>query len=291
MSVDLFYGFKRSDGTVGTRNLVGIISTVGCANEVTRRIASAVPGSAAFTHHQGCGQVTSDLARVKKVLVGLAGNPNLGAVLLVGLGCEGVVPEEVFEEVRRLGKPADLVVIQKEGGAPSATAKGIEAAQSLARTIADDKRTPQPLSKLVVGVKCGASDATSGLISNPVVGRAADFMVDMGSTVIFGEVTEFLGAEHVLARRCVDSATSEQLLRTVDALENRVKQTGVDMRGGQPSAGNIRGGISTIEEKSLGAVCKAGSRPIAQVCDYGARPTKPAGSRRSSPAWPPREPP
>lgn len=267
-----FLGFRRSDGSVGTRNCVGVFSTVACANEVARAIADKVKGAVAFTHQQGCCQTPPDLERVTQVLCGLGRSPNLGAVLLVGLGCEGTDVERVARAVSECGKPIEVVAIQEEGGAAKTTAKGVLAAQRMAIELSRIRRVECPSSELVLGLKCGSSDTTSGLAANPALGVAVERLVEEGGSAILGEITEVIGAEHLLARQCKDEKVARELLSLVERMERRVKAMGVDMRGGQPTPGNIKGGLTTIEEKSLGAIAKIGQTVIQAVYEYGQRP-------------------
>lgn len=266
------YGYPRPDGQYGIRNFVGVISTVACANEIALRIVRRVPGTVGFYHQQGCGQTVKDLAEVRRVLVNLGKHPNLSSVLVVGLGCEGVTADEVAAEIALSGKPVQRILLQEEKGLKSAIAAGVRLTKDLVAQARKLKRRPFPVQQLVVGLKCGSSDATSGLISNPVVGLLSDHLVSAGATVIFSETTELLGAEEILASRSTDKTVSKALLETVQAMEERIIRTGFDIRGGQPSQGNLKGGITTIEEKSLGAVAKAGSTPVQEVTRYGQRP-------------------
>lgn len=269
-----FLGYRRVDGRVGTRNYVGVLSTVVCANEVARGIASQVKGAVAFNHQQGCCQTPPDLARVTRALVGLGSNPNLSAVLLVSLGCEGTDVDKVFKAIAATGKPVRVIGIQEEGGGAKTTAKGVLIAQQMAVDASRIKRVECPSSDLVLGLKCGSSDTTSGLSANPALGVTVERLVKEGGTAIMGEVTEFIGAEHLLARQCKSEAVAQQMLHLVDRMEQRVKATGVDMRGGQPTPGNIKGGLTTIEEKSLGAIAKAGRAIVQAVYEYGEQPTE-----------------
>ena len=267
-----FNGYRRPDGRVGTRNYVGVLSTVVCANEVAERIARQVTGSAAFLHHQGCGQMPTDTVRVSQTLVGLGQNPNLTAVLLVSLGCESVVLNEVAQAIAATGKRVEQLVIQDEGGAARSAAKGELLAQELVMEASTHPTERCPASDLILGLKCGSSDTTQGLFATPAVGIVTDRLVAAGGTAILGEVTEFIGAEHLLAKHARTPEIARQLLALVDRMEARAKAAGCDMRGGQPTGGNIKGGLSTIEEKSLGAIAKAGSAPIEAVYEYGVRP-------------------
>ena len=268
-----FMGYRRADGRVGTRNYVGILSTVVCANEVARGIAAQVKGAVAFSHQQGCCQTPPDLERVTRALIGLGNNPNLAAVLLVSLGCEGTDIERVRAAIAATGKPVQVIGIQETGGGAKTTAQGVLIAQQMAVEASHARREVCAASDLVLGLKCGSSDTTSGLASNPALGVTVERLVAEGGTAILGEVTEFIGAEHLLARQCVNEAVGQQLLALVDRMEQRVKATGVDMRGGQPTPGNIKGGLTTIEEKSLGAIAKAGKAIVQAVYEYGEQPT------------------
>ncbi len=267
-----FMGYRRSDGRVGTRNYVGVLSTVVCANEVARNIAAQVKGAVAFSHQQGCCQTPPDLDRVTESLIGLGSNPNLAAVLLVSLGCEGTDVDRVKKSIEDSGKPVQLVTIQEEGGAANTTAKGVLAAQHMAVAASRISRVECPASDLILGLKCGSSDTTSGLAANPAVGVAVERLVEEGGTAILGEVTEVIGAEHLLAKQCKDETVARSLLRLVDRMEQRVKAMGVDMRGGQPTPGNIKGGLTTIEEKSLGAIAKIGGTVLQAVYEYAQAP-------------------
>ena len=267
-----FMGFQRENGEIGVRNYVAVIPTVGCANEVAEAIADRVPGSKPLLHHQGCCMIQSDIEVVERTLMGLGSNPNAAAVVLVGLGCESVSIDRVGDGIAETGKPVESVVIQDIGGFSKAVEKGVEAAKKGVEHAERFKRQSFDLSNLTVGIKCGSSDATSGIVSNPAVGLAIDRLIDEGGTAIFGEITEMIGAEHVLARRAKTPEVAEQILKVIHELEEKIKSLGVDIRGSNPTPGNIRGGLSTIEEKSLGAIVKGGSKPIQGVLDYAEKP-------------------
>lgn len=264
-----FLGYPRADGSAGTRNLVGIISCVACANDVVSRL-SDIDGAACFTHQQGCSQTMPDVAKITQVLINLALNPNLGAVLLVSLGCESVPSQKVLEAVRASGKPVEMIVIQQEGGLTASVEKARRIVLELVERIRTDPQNV-PVSKLRVGLKCGSSDTTQGLSANVVVGSLTDMLAAVGAGIVIGETTEFMGAEHIAARNAVDKATAQSIVKLVHCMEQRALSVGVDMRGGQPTRGNIAGGLTTIEEKSLGALAKAGSAVYQKVIDYGER--------------------
>ncbi len=268
-----FHGYVRPDGSVGVRNYVAVIPSVVCANEVAEDICHQTMGTQAILHHQGCCQTPPDLERITEALIGLGKNPNAGAVLIVSLGCEGVDTDRMEAEIRATGKPVERVNIQEIGGMSKAIQRGVDLAQKLYIKISGIQRTEVPLSSLSMGIKCGASDTTSGVASNPVIGYITDRLVDEGGTVVFGETTEFIGAEHILQRRARTPEVAKDIKRIVDEMEARAKAVGVDMRRGQPTPGNIEGGLSTIEEKSLGAIVKSGTRTIEGVLPYTGIPS------------------
>lgn len=263
-----FFGYVRENGAVGSRNHVGILPAVTCANDVAVAITRQVEGTVTFQHHQGCCQLPPDLDRVTQTLANIGKSPNLGAVLVVSLGCEGTDVDYLMTEIAKTGKPVELIKIQELGGVTNAIRVGTELARKLAMQVSGLQRQSVDASQIIMSIKCGASDATSGMASNCVIGYVADKLVDLGATVIFGETTEFLGAEHILARRAVSKEVADAIYRKVNEMEARAKSLGCDMRKGQPTPGNIEGGLSTIEEKSLGAIVKSGTRPIQGVLEY-----------------------
>jgi len=267
-----FSGYRRPDGSAGTRNYVGILSTVVCANEVADEISRRVGGTSVFLHQQGCCQTPVDIKRVNDALTGLGQNPNLASVLLVSLGCESTAVDEVSRNIAESGKRVELIVIQDTGGAARSVAEGVLIAQDMVQEASTMERVECPLSDIVLGLKCGSSDTTSGLAPNPALGVASDRLIAAGGTSILGEVTEFIGAEHILATHARTEAIGEEIIALVRRMEERAKSVGADIRGGQPTGGNIRGGLTTIEEKSLGAIAKGGFAPVEAVYEYGVRP-------------------
>jgi altronate dehydratase large subunit len=267
-----FLGYRRPDGRVGVRNHVLVVPTVICSAVVAERVAASIaPVGTALPHLAGCGQLGPDLTLTHETLAAYCRHPNVGAVVVVALGCEQVVAERLADDARRAGKDAHIVAIQNEGGTLRATSKGIEIARELAASVSRIDRSWCPASSLIVSVKCGGSDYTSGLASNPAVGRVADRVVSLGGSVVLGEIAEIMGAEHVLADRASTPEAAAQLLRVVNRVEAEAIALGLDIRGTQPSPGNIRGGLTTIEEKSLGATHKAGERTrLEDVVGYAA---------------------
>ena len=262
-------GYVRPDGKVGIRNHVLVMSTVICSSVVARRIAEQVNGAVAIENPFGCGQLEPDLQVTKRTLVGMAKNPNVGAVLVVGLGCEQIQADEVADEVAKTGKPVERIVIQDvNGGTPAAIERGVTLLRRMAEETLARRPTEVDVSSLVMGVECGGSDATSGLVSNPVVGYVSDKLIDLGGTVILSETPEMIGAEEVLAKRAASKEVADRIYEVVGKWVRLAASYNVDLVGTQPSPGNIAGGISTIEEKSLGAIIKGGSRTIQGVLDY-----------------------
>jgi altronate dehydratase large subunit len=261
-------GYRRPDGKMGIRNHVLLMPTVVCANQVVNRIQQETRGTVAIPHQHGCSQIGKDMEQTHRVLVGMGKNPNVGAVLIVSLGCEVMDAEKIREEIRETGKPVHWLDIQEEGGSVKTIQKGIEVARNL---VIQSEQTPLEdvqISELIVGVKCGGSDATSGLCSNPALGKAADLIVNKGGSIVMGETTEIIGAEHIVAKKAVSKEVREKLYSCIERFEKEIQRMGVDMRGGNPSPGNIAGGLSSIEEKSLGCISKAGNSPLKGVVEY-----------------------
>ncbi len=270
-----FQGFRRTDGRVGVRNHILIVPTVVCSAVVCERIAAAVPGAVALPHLAGCGQLGPDMQITHDTLAAYCQHPNVGAVLVVGLGCEQVVGQMLTESARAAGKPSAIVSIQGEGGTPRAIAKGTEVAADLARGLERDAREWCSIDTLILSLKCGGSDYTSGLAANPALGRVADRLNGYGAATVLGEIAEIMGAEHLLAARATRPEVAGRLLKVIHRVESEAQALGLDIRGTQPSPGNIRGGLTTIEEKSLGATHKAGERsPLEDVVAYAARITR-----------------
>jgi len=264
-----FLGYPREDGTVGIRNWVAVVSIMDNCNPVTRAIAHAVDGTIPVTTLFVRGQYGRDLQIAYDSLAGMGRNPNIAAVLLVGL--EEQTTEEVARRIRPTGKPVEAVHLQPDGTI-NAIAEGTRRAARMAIRASGLRRVACPMSSLVVGVECGGSDTTSGLTCNPTIGRMADRLIDDGGTVIISETSEFFGAEHLFARRAEDPAVAKAFVDAVTRLEREAIARGMDIRGTNPTPDNIRGGLSTIEEKALGAMAKAGTRPLRGVLGYGEAP-------------------
>ena len=272
-----FMGYIRPDGKVGARNFVAVIPSVTCANDVALAICRQVQGTVTYLHHQGCCQLPPDLERVTDTLISIGCSPNTASVLIVSLGCEGTDHERMVKEISATGKRVEIIHIQELGGVSKAIMAGTNIARRLVIEASGMQRSPADISNVVMAIKCGASDTTSGMASNCVIGYVADRLVGLGATVVFGETTEFIGGEHLLARRAVSKEVGDQIYTIVNKMEARAKSLGCDMRKGQPTPGNIAGGLSSIEEKSLGAIVKSGTKPIQGVLDYPERVTNQKG--------------
>lgn len=271
---DHFWGYRRSDGRVGIRNHVLILPTITCATQAAKRITDLVRGTVTFIHQHGCAQLGADYEQTFRTYVGMGANPNVYGVVVLGLGCETHQARSVAEEIAKTGKPVEVVSIQDHGGTLMAIAQGAKIAAQMVQDASAQLREPCPISELIVGTECGGSDACSGLSANPAVGYVSDRIVDLGGTAIIAETTELIGAEHLLAERAVNDQVAKRVYEVINAMENRAIKMGVDIRKGNPSPGNIKGGLSTLEEKSLGAASKAGSRPLQELVNYAETPTR-----------------
>jgi len=268
-----FKGYVRQNGTIGIRNHLLIFPTVLCASSVSQKIKEQIPGSVCVTHPYGCGHLGRDKDQILRTMIGFAGNPNVGGVLLVGLGCELISPEMVAEGLKAKNISNIAVLgVQQEGGTAKAVERGIELAYGLKSKMADLDKVDCDISNLTVGVHNSASDALSGLTANPAVGHALDLIVAKGGRCIVSDIAELIGAENILAEKAVSEQVRNNLFTMIENVEKRVKMMGVDIRGCEPSPGNINGGLSTIEEKALGSVWKLGSTKIQQVIEYAEMP-------------------
>ncbi|MCE5265891.1 MAG: UxaA family hydrolase [Deltaproteobacteria bacterium] len=274
-----FEGYRRSEGLPGVRNAVAVIPSVFCANTVARRIAEHVAGAIAFCHPVGCSQVGLDLELTARGLKGLGRHPNFYGAVVVGLGCERFRARELQESIAAAGKPVEMLVIQEEGDTLKAIEKGIGFASRLTTEAAQQRREKFPLSEFCLGLKCGGTDATSGLAANPALGWVTDRIVAEGGRAIFTEVTELIGAERILAGRAVDSCVADAIMATIGNMEKRLSlaTAGAEVkhRSALISPGNEDGGVTTVVEKALGGIYKAGTGPISGVVGYGEYPAAP----------------
>ena len=270
-----FWGYRRPDGRVGTRNHVLILATVGCAAETARLAAEGLYGAVSFINQNGCGESSRNLRRTRDVLLGLAAHPNVYGVVAIGLGCEINRMDDFLAELKaRTSKPVEALLIQEEGGTIETVAKAKKIARRMIIEASMCRREECDLSELILGVECGGSDATSGLVSNPVMGLVSDRVVAACGTSMFSETVEMIGAEHILARRAATPEVGQKILDYVRHREQEQIDAGEDVRKTQPSPGNKDGGITTLEEKSLGCIYKGGSTPIVDMIDCAHAPEK-----------------
>ena len=269
-----FSGYRRPNGTVGIRNHILIFPTVICASAVAQKISQLVPGTVTVSHPHGCGHLGEERNHMIRIMSGFCCNPNVAGVLLLGLGCEMMTPELIGEQLLKNEQKFESLSIQTEGGTTTTIEKGSLLAAQLVAEASALKREEIDLSELTLGTKCGGSDTLSGLTANPALGVASDLLVDHGGRVLLTETPEMIGAEHILAKRAVNEEVRRRIFEITTATENRVKSLGVDIRESEPSPGNKAGGLTSLEEKSLGAILKAGTSPVNEVIEFAEKPSK-----------------
>jgi altronate hydrolase len=281
-----FEGYRRSDGRVGTRNEIWVIPTVGCVARTAQKIAERaaarhrgrVDGVHAFAHPFGCSQLGDDLAGTRALLAALAGHPNAGGVLIVGLGCESNQMQALLAEV----DPAANLATLGAQAADDEIEEGLALVDALVERAAAARREAAPLSALVLGVKCGGSDGLSGLTANPLVGRMSDAVTAAGGAAILTEIPEIFGAEQLLMARAADAEVFGRIVGLVNGFKAYFTGHGEPVSE-NPSPGNLAGGITTLEEKSLGAVQKGGHAIVTDVLPYGGRVRRPGLSLLEAP--------
>lgn len=277
-----FMGYRRADGRVGTRNYLGILTSVNCSGSVARFIAEAavksglldrfpgIDGIVPIVHSTGCGMSGKDEGydTLFRTIAGYARHPNFAGILMVGLGCEVMqIPDLMGRGRLRDSDTFRYMTIQQSGGTRKTIDKGLAVLEEMAEIAAKAGRTPCPASEIILGMQCGGSDGYSGITANPALGRASDLLVGMGATTILSETPEIYGAEHLLTRRAVNEEVGRKLIERVTWWEDYTARNGGEMDN-NPSPGNKRGGLTTILEKSLGAVAKGGSAPLSGVYKF-----------------------
>ena len=264
-----FFGYVRPDGRVGIRNHVLMLSGTLYANPICERVAHIVRNTIPIVHPLGRCQIAPDLAQTFRTLVGHGLNANAGAVIVVDHYKEqGCTADDIANEIAKSGKPVEVVNIRREGGAINALAKAIELAVEYNRKITSQQRARTPLSELIYGFNCGTSDVTSGLAQNRCVGWVCDRIIEAGGRALGAETTEMFGGEELIRQKAKTPEIADRILGFIRAMEERIVTCGVDVRGSQPTGDNIAGGLSTIEEKALGAMQKWGSKPIVGALEY-----------------------
>ena len=267
-----FLGYERPDGSVGIRNYVLVLPVQRQVHIVAKKISEIVPGTKAFIFAGEMGRPGEDRLTIYRTLVGLGLNPNAGSVLIIGsrkdAGYEELKAEKIIDKVSASGKRIEVLMLEEEGGFYNAIGKGIKLARDMVWEISQTLRSPFDLKHLKIGVKCGMSDSTSAICGNPAVGRLFDTLIAAGGSAIFSETTEVIGAEHILVKRAKNETVKQKLLQAVNDTEEKAKNTGEDIRATNPIPENIAGGLTTLEEKSLGAIVKSGTSTIEDVIQY-----------------------
>jgi altronate hydrolase len=275
-----FMGYRRADGRTGTRNEIWIINTVACVNNSSERIARAaheryagrgVEGVYSFPHPYGCSQLGDDLKNTQKVLAGLINHPNAGGVLILGLGCENNAIKYFVNELGGFDPRRVKFLNAQDVG--DEIEEGVQVISELAEYVLSFKREPRPVSELVLGMKCGGSDGLSGITANPLVGQLSNVVTRRGGTVLLTEVPEMFGAEQLLMNRAADEATYREIVRMINDFKDYFRRHGQPVYE-NPSPGNREGGITTLEEKSLGAIQKGGRATVTEVINYAETATR-----------------
>lgn len=273
-----FWGYARQVGAAGVRNKVLLLPIDRYSNQIAWGVEQVVAGVTTFNCPGDMGKHSRDRERLYRVMVGLARNPNVHSVVVIGVKPTFNYPEtrlvRILDALAGCGKPVEVVMSDEAGGMGLATLAAQRRARVLVREAARQQRVRVPLSDLTVGIKCGISDGTSGISGNPALGAAMDRLVAAGGSVIFSETTEIIGAETLLAARAVDDETRRRLLDAVLRTEEQARSVGEDIRSINPIPSNVKAGISTLEEKSLGAIAKGGTTPLQGVLDYAVPPTR-----------------
>ena len=267
-------GYRRAEHVYGLRNHVIVLSSVHCVNPFVQEIARRIPGVIPILHQHGCDQMGADLEQTLRTLAGLCSNPNVYGVLIVGLGCENVTPGEILRRTRRYGRVMESINVQDIGDAEDIVSTGTGLVARLKEQAEEQKREAFEIVDLIIGVECGGSDAFSGISANPAVGKVTDQLVHLGATVILSEIPELIGTEKLLAKRGATNEIGEQISARTQRYIRAAEAMGQDLIGTNPTPGNIRGGLSTIEEKSLGCVTKGGSSPIQEIVEYAQAPSR-----------------
>ena len=268
-------GYERKNGKFGIRNHVLVLPTVSCVNGVIHRLSREVPEAVCVTHSHGCGRAgPRDLEILFRILSGLVHHPNVGGVVLIGLGCEISNTKNLFPLIKEAGKPVEILNVQEDGGSLETARKGVSATRRILSEISSQPRVPLPWDKLLIAMECGGSDAMSGVTANVALGAVSDWLVEKGTTVIFGENTEMIGTTQLLVRRAKNAQVARQIEQMIERAEKLTQDVMGNLASLVISPGNMDGGMSTIAEKSMGCIFKGGTTTINQVVDYGEAPSE-----------------
>ncbi len=268
-------GYERRNGKFGVRNHLLVLPTVSCVNGVVHRLSRELPEAVCITHAHGCGRGgPRDLEILFRILSGMIHHPNVGGVVLIGLGCEVSNTKLLSPLIKEAGKPIEVLNVQEEGGSLETVRKGVAAARRILSEISSQPRVSLPWDKLLIAMECGGSDAMSGVTANVAMGAVSDWLVEKGATVIFGENTEMIGTTQVLVRRAKNAQVAGQIEQMIERAEKLTRDVMGNLAGLVISPGNMDGGMSTIAEKSMGCIFKGGTTTINQVVDYGEAPSE-----------------
>ncbi|MGY4690922.1 UxaA family hydrolase [Salibacterium sp. K-3] len=268
---ETFQGFRRTDGTIGVRNLVIVMNTDAELAGLAKKMADLVSGVIPVTHQTGKTHSEEDREQVRRTLKGTAGHPNVSAALFIGFG-ENDEAASMVDELREEGRNVHLMTLTKNNPVASVMKQGKEWLTEAVEGSLLEKREKADIRELMIGMECGGSDAWSGVTANPSIGSFSDSHVHRGGTTILAETPEAIGAEHILAKRAVNEEVSRAFLDLVGNYEKRAENIGEDIRSANPSPGNIKSGLSTLEEKSLGCIKKGGTSPLKEVVKYAQQP-------------------
>jgi len=265
-------GYLRPDESIGFRNHVAILTSVGCANDLALKLGRMYSNVLLLTHRQGCSQLGADNDQTFRTLAGLGKNPNIAGVLVVGLGCETIPAEHLANEISKTKKMVEYLNFLDDEGLMAAIPKAARILEGMMHEASQMTRVACGMEQLTLGLKCGLSDTTSGITSNPATGVATDIAIESGGRVIFSETPELIGAERIVGKRAASREVEEKLYRMVKEFKERAKASDMDLQEANVAPGNIAGGITTIEEKSLGSIMKGGSKTLQGVLQYGEIP-------------------
>jgi (2R)-sulfolactate sulfo-lyase subunit beta len=264
-------GYRRPGGRAGIRNHVVILPVDDLSNAVCESVARTIPGTLALPHAYGRLQYGEDLELTFRTLAGMGANPNVAAAVIIGI--EPNWTNRIVEEIARSGKPVEGFSIERFGDLKTLAAAA-RVAQHMLQDASELRREPLERQELIISIKCGESDTTTGLGSCPTVSQAVDRHVNSGGTIIFGETSELTGGEHLIAARCADEQVRRRFQAMYDAYIAEIESSGANLLGSQPTQGNIRGGLSTIEEKALGNIAKTGTVPVVDALEPAVVPTR-----------------
>lgn len=265
-------GFRRAKGTFGVRNRLIVMSSVCCANSFVEQIAVHDKNAVPIIHQHGCNHIGNDRDQVLRTLVGVCNNPNVGGILLIGLGCEGIGVKDILSGIDTENKIVKSIIIQEMGDKEDIIEHGKDYLREINEHLSMQESEEFNLSNLVVGLECGASDPFSGITANPAVGLVSDKLVQAGATVILAEIPEMIGAEEALSEMIDNQEVKKELFSRIREYVKLSRKYGCDLLGVNPTPGNIESGLSSIEEKSLGCITKGGSSKIQEFVKYAERP-------------------